>query len=291
VKRVLFILPVLLIAAQPAWLLGQDGKLQQIRDEVRHHKDEPPAPADSGHSSPSSSNDDDDDSFVGVLLGETFKGLCWLSVESLFGLPKAALNDTDEQGYFLSRPYAHDMPGFMWLRQSELEQMPAFKARPWSAQLFVEESNDFHGINRINADLRLDSLSRFGVQAAWNYVTERLDSGGHDELWLGDANVTYRFAQSETCQFHAGLGFRWLADRCSSDFGVNFMYGADFFPAKPLVVSTRLDLGNLGSAFVVHGRITTGAIYKHCELFGGYDILRIGTVNLQGPVLGLRYWF
>src|SRR5262249_12452675 len=189
----------------------------------------------SSSSSSSSWDDDDDDSVFAVLVGEAFKGLCWLSAEALFGLPKAALKDNDEQGYFLTRPYAHGMPvpGFMWLRQSDLEEMPAFKVRTWSGQLFVEESNDFHGINRVNADLRLDSLSRFGVQAAWSYVTERFDRGGHDEAWLGDANVTYRFAQSETCQFHAGLGFRWLADRCDNDFGFHLLYGPPFFPPQP----------------------------------------------------------
>jgi hypothetical protein len=27
------------------------------------------------------------------------------------------------------------------------------------------------------------------------------------------------------------------------------------------------------------------------EVFTGYDFLRIGSVNLQGPLLGLRLWF
>jgi hypothetical protein len=31
--------------------------------------------------------------------------------------------------------------------------------------------------------------------------------------------------------------------------------------------------------------------HKRWETFGGYDFLRIGTVNLQGPMVGLRLWF
>jgi hypothetical protein len=27
------------------------------------------------------------------------------------------------------------------------------------------------------------------------------------------------------------------------------------------------------------------------EIYGGYDYLEIGSVNVQGPVIGLRWWF
>jgi hypothetical protein len=36
---------------------------------------------------------------------------------------------------------------------------------------------------------------------------------------------------------------------------------------------------------------SVGAIWNGWELFAGYDFLRIGTVNLQGPMVGLRFWF
>src|SRR5262245_60477775 len=78
-KSFLFILPLLLLFAQPATLRAQEGKLQQIRDQVRSHKDDP-ATSDNKSSSSSSSSwdDDDDDSVFAVLVGEAFKGLCWL---------------------------------------------------------------------------------------------------------------------------------------------------------------------------------------------------------------------
>jgi hypothetical protein len=34
-----------------------------------------------------------------------------------------------------------------------------------------------------------------------------------------------------------------------------------------------------------------GLIHRHWELFGGYDFYRIGAVDLQGPMAGLRLWF
>ena len=108
---------------------------------------------------------------------------------------------------------------------------------------------------------------------------------------IGDVNVIFRFAQNEWGMMRTGLGLRVRTDHCDSDFGFNFHYGADFFPVNPVVVSSSVDLGNLGAAGVVHLRGTVGLTRKGWEIFGGYDWLRIGDVNLQGPMLGLRLWF
>jgi hypothetical protein len=88
-----------------------------------------------------------------------------------------------------------------------------------------------------------------------------------------------------------GLGFRVLTDPRTTDWGINFLYGLDFFPRKPFICSALFDAGNIGSAGVVHGRTTIGVNREHLELFGGYDFMRIGSVNIQGPVIGLRLWF
>jgi len=129
--------------------------------------------------------------------------------------------------------------------------------------------------------LRIDLHEKIGSEAG----------GGTDDLVVGDVNLVYRFAQSELACLRSGLGFRMLADCHRSDFGFNFTYGGDVFPVRPLVLSGLVDLGNLGSAFVVHGRASAGVVYSGWEFFLGYDFLRIGTVNLQGPMLGVRLWF
>jgi hypothetical protein len=74
-------------------------------------------------------------------------------------------------------------------------------------------------------------------------------------------------------------------------YGFNITYGGDVFPCKPVVISSSLDLGNLGSASVIRLRGTVGLIHRHWEVFGGYDFYRIGSVDLQGPMAGLRLWF
>lgn len=107
----------------------------------------------------------------------------------------------------------------------------------------------------------------------------------------GVANLTFRFAQNEWVQMHTGVGVRLLTDRSDTRAGVNFLYGMDVFPTKPLVFSSLVEGGTLDSAWVLHGRGTVGVLYRRYEWFGGYDFLRIGSVNLQGPVVGLRLWF
>ena len=82
-----------------------------------------------------------------------------------------------------------------------------------------------------------------------------------------------------------------LSDRKQTDFGFNFSYGGDLFPRRPWVISTSIDAGNLGSAAVFHARGSVGAIWHGCEFFTGYDFLRVGSTNLQGPMAGVRFWF
>lgn len=76
-----------------------------------------------------------------------------------------------------------------------------------------------------------------------------------------------------------------------TDFGVNVHLGFDLACRQPWIFSTSADLGNLGSAFVVHGRATLGYLWNRCEFLGGYDYLSIGGVSLQGPLAGIRLWF
>jgi hypothetical protein len=90
---------------------------------------------------------------------------------------------------------------------------------------------------------------------------------------------------------HAGLGARLLTDRLDTRAGINGLYGIDLFPLQPWILSASVELGTLDDAFVVHARATIGATFRRWEFYGGYDFQRIGSVNLQGPMLGLRVWF
>jgi hypothetical protein len=197
---------------------------------------------------------------------------------------------------FARYPYADGYCGYQLLdlelaKSTYSVDTDDVERKNWAMRIVIDNGNDFNGVNRFGGQLKFDHVSRWGVVTNWNYFYERRSCGCVDETVIGDTNLTFRFAQNEIASFYTGLGFRTLADYKQTDFGFNFTYGADFFPVRPLVISGVFDAGTRGSAGVVHGRASIGAIWHGWELFAGYDFLRIGSSNLQGPMAGIRFWF
>lgn len=149
---------------------------------------------------------------------------------------------------------------------------------------------DLDGLHRPSIYGLLEGKNRFGLESGWSTFFEPLDDGSLDYLTIGDLNITYRFAQGRNTQFRAGIGGRVMTDGENSTGGFNFTYGMDVFPQKTVVFSLTGDLGNLGKAFLVHGRIQLGAAVWCLEPYVAYDVMAIGDVIFHGPVVGLRFW-
>ena len=284
------LLVVIAALSWPGSLVAQD-RIEQIRQDAN-------APESSSTPDDSRSNRRRQDR-EGDSSGDDFFGSIFLQCLALpFGLPQLILHDHfDCGGQFLRYPYADQFPGYVWMgdwpdhgrngtHRGDLPEM-----RSWSLRFSAEDGNDFNGMNRLGFRVALDAESRFGIQSNWNYLCERPGTDLHDQTLLGDTSVIYRFAQNERAGFYAGLGARLLTDPLTTKSGFDFVYGFDWLPAKPWVFSSLFDTGTVGSAWIIHGRATVGATYRHFELFGGYDFMRIGTVNVQGPLIGLRLWF
>jgi hypothetical protein len=286
-----------LLLALLAWLAAtavapaqDDGRLQRVRQEVRAPDDPPAQKASKKHG-------DDDDPW-GELIGDFFGEALLLLIAAPFRAPMDLLDDHWDRRLYLPRyPYPHAYPGYLLLSPADAAVLhetfsEGVRRRNWAGRLSLENGNDFSGLNRFAGQLRLDtSAYRIGFLTNWNFYTEDLPRGRRDELVIGDANAIFRFAQNEVASCYAGVGLRTLTDRCGSDFGFNFTYGGEWFPVRPLVVGASFDVGTLGNAGVLHGRATLGAVWRHWEVYGGYDFLRIGNVNLQGPLVGVRWWF
>jgi hypothetical protein len=281
----------LLLFLFPASLAFADGKL----DEVRKAASTP---------SPSSDEEEDDDHHHCCCddssdLLEPFAPVFGAILLSPFTIPHTLMDDDfHHEGYFVPYPYADGFPGDMWIDRLEKPGpeyadffTDDFPLRRWTARVSVERGSDFSGLERIGGQVILDSSSRWGLHSSFNGYYEEHRHCRCDETFIGDVNVRYRFAQSEWAQMYAGLGVRFLSDRWDGEAGINFLYGGDFFPAQPVVFSWQVDGGSLGHAGVFHGRATLGVLWRRWELFGGYDYLNIGGVDLQGPMLGLRGWF
>jgi hypothetical protein len=231
-----------------------------------------------------------DDRTVGQLLV--------LGLLAPFLIPYEAFDDNiEENAKFTRYPYRNHYPGFLWVpeQSDDPADAPQTSEPPgctsWSARAILEDGYDLDRINRMGLRLTVDSEYRFGLTSNWNWYHETFWCGCTYDFLVGDTNLTYRFAQNEKVAFYTGVGCRYFTDGKVGDAGVNVLYGCDIFPVRPVVVSLLVDGGNLGSSAVVHWRATIGATLKGVEMFGGYDFMRIGCIDLEGPLVGLRYWF
>ena len=252
----------------------EKGTLERIGDETREEgEDREPDDSDTSDGS-------------GGFLADIASPFVRLLVLMPYWGPAAAAGDANGlDAQFPAHPYADDLDGYLRFDGE------SSGTDPWALRLAVENGNDFDGINRANANFLLSTQWRVGLQGQVNYYTERLQGRGSDELYLGDLNVIVRFAQHETFQFRSGLGFNILGDDEGTELGFNFTYGADFFPAEHLVLSLSVDAGTLGSAAVVHPRATVGFILGDWELYAGWDHRWVGSTDVYGPMVGLRFWY
>jgi hypothetical protein len=241
------------------------------------------------NSSASSQDNGLDDEGYGALV---LVGL--FAATSPFWLPPLIVEDDYQQAARFS-PYPYSRVDSAYINvdgtRSDAPYGDPDFLQPWSASLQIENGNDFNGLNRLGVRGVFDTSTRFGVRSNWDWYQENLGNGRTDETVLGDTELTFRFAQSDWLRMYAGAGFRAMEDRQTDRWGFNFTYGADIFPVWPLIISTSVDLGDLGEAFVVEARGTAGWGWRNGELFFGYDFRRIGTVNLQGLLGGFRLWF
>jgi hypothetical protein len=168
---------------------------------------------------------------------------------------------------------------------------PPGEGQSWSGRVGVEHGSDFADIDRTGFSFLLESESGLGIDFDWDSYAEDLAGGGHDELHVGEVDLLYRFVENEQLLFRAGLGVAWLGDAYDTNAGINFTLKADFAPCDPFVLSGELDLGTLGDAEHLHAAGTVGMMIHRCEVYGGYDYRRIGDVEIQGPMIGLRVWF
>lgn len=185
---------------------------------------------------------------------------------------------------FARYPYADGCEGYMYSSDSRV-------GKDWAGRVQFEFGSDFDGVDRTGGAFLIETVSGWGADFAWNSYREDVPGGGYDELHIGDANLLYRIAETDHSLVRVGVGAAWLGDAYDTDFGVNFTLRGDFMPADPVVLSGELDLGTLGDAQHVHAAGTVGVMLGRAEVYGGYDYRRIGDVEIEGPMLGLRVWF
>ena len=189
-----------------------DPRHGDLLGQVREQVDAPAKPCAEGkkdRNKKDGNKDDDCDA-----LGDDLAPLVGEALLAPFVVPPLALGDDYQTTSLFPRfPYAYGQPGFLWLDRAGDDDSEPRGGRNWSVRADVEDGYDFRGVNRLGTRLVFDTTSRFGIATDWDFFTQRLPCGCYDELTLGDANLTFRFAQSEWMQMYAGLGGRVMPDR------------------------------------------------------------------------------
>jgi hypothetical protein len=271
--------------AASASLYAQDGTVPTIRQDVREGAPvsaaPPPDRKQDDHSSSSWADAlfDDPDVFVAAVVYTA------MGVTTPFWAPPVWLNDNwNTPGYFPRFPYDQSS-GYI-----STDGRPS-GTRPMAGRFDLEYIENFDHLENLSGRLLIETTPRFGLDAGFSYLDERLSQARRDRLWLGDCNLVYRFAQGDWGEFRTGLGANWLTDSGGTDLGFNFTYAADIFPVKPWVISSGIDWGTLGRAQLFRFRATAGVILHGIEAYTGYEYADIGRGHWNGLVAGLRLWF
>ncbi len=226
---------------------------------------------------------DDSNDFTAWMMFYTLTSPWWV--------PHTILESEDETliGFPLA-PYSAGHTGYLLFESGE-EETPKSEAGSWGGRLNLDAGTNFDGVATFSGRLRIDTVSRFGVDTEWANLVSR-NTGDPDWLGRGDCNLVVRFAQSRRAQFHSGIGINWLADRSHLNAGFNFTYGMDLFPVDPIVTSATLDLGKIGHAGLIHFRGTIGAmVTPKVHLYTGYDLLNLGGASIHSFLTGVEFWF
>jgi hypothetical protein len=271
--------------------LRAEDSLSQLREEVR--TEDPPAPRRDRASdrrptsyNPSSdpSNPDTHSDGWGDLLLPAI-GVAGIAASAPFWGPPALIGDSySEYGYFPRYPYK-ERGGYMWIGDPIPDTyIVGVRARS-------DFGTNFGRIDWVGGNVLVESTMRLGVESDFRVLQESGPGTGLDSATLGDANLFFRFAQSDQFQARAGLGLNYLSDRADTNFGGNFTYAVDWYPVKPVIVSAEFDLGWLGHESLFHFRVTEGVNWKYGEAYVGYDYYDVGNFQIGGMVAGVRLWF
>ncbi len=271
-----------------------DESLDTLRTDVREARPDPP---DAPDPSPRRDDDCDDDPWdddcddydatdvlgIGALIG--------IGLTSPFWGPPIVLGDTyDRSGYFPTYPHQFDC-GYMVIGEESRYDHGFDCSGRCAARLASDFGTNLSGIDWLGTRVLVETTPRLGLDADFRLLSEERFPRANDHLWLGDANLLFRFAQDEMVQMRTGVGFNYLSDDYDTNFGFNFTYGGDWYFVKPWVLSAEMDLGWLGEATVVHLRGTVGANWRFAEAYIGYDFYDIGRAQVGGMVAGVRLWF
>ncbi len=274
---------------------GEESTLRRAAEEARkpdERKAHAATPSTSSTSSTASQRDDDD--------GDCFSGL--FNILGAFNWAMGS-GDAHWRGSYAvpPRPYVADYGGWLvWQEPSQYDDATRVESlhedaattptRWWALRLGVDAARIEDDLGRGGVDLRGYLPLRFELAGRGEWYRERVD-GENVDLQMWGADLAWRALQFANCALRIGGGVRWLHDDYGDESGAVALIGVDIFPIRPVFVAGSYAAGALGSADLTEARAEVGALIGPAEAAIGYELTRIGAVDLEGPYITLRWWF
>jgi len=159
-----------------------------------------------------------------------------------------------------------------------------------SSKFSAVVGSDFDGITTGGLGLLLQASGGIGLDTSVMTLRESSD-GYRDHLWVGDANLVYEVLSRGDIRGRVGLGVNWLSDSWGAEAGFNLTAGVDLRLTDRLVLAAEGDVGNLGDADFLHGRINLSRRFETCELMLGVDHYNFGGAEINSVFSGIQLRF
>ncbi len=203
---------------------------------------------------------------------------------------------TLQQRPFTSYPYRIDAVTFRedeWYSNEDFQSV----ANPMNVRVWLDYGSADEDINRLGAGVLVAFQNGFEIEWEYNSFSEQR-SKVDARLDFSSFNLLYSVSFDEV-EPYIGLGVLSMVGEEVSDIGGQFTAGIRVFPQKPLVTEFQFRKAAFVPAEdevgdrvdITRVRATVGGIWNHIEGYLGYDYLEVGSIDLSGPLVGLRAWF
>lgn len=226
----------------------------------------------------------------------------WWMFSPWWGPHRALGDDWERAVAFPGAPYIDGIDGYLRVQgrtppapNSETSGGRQALGNGSALRLWGEGGMDGPGFYRAGGGFLWSGYHRMELGGDLRHYWEKLEATATspattDKQWVGSLWVSLLFAQSPSMQFRTGFGTRWMPTDIDLILGAYFLYGMDLYIARPFVLSVQGDAGVLGEALTTTLRGTLGVVVSHVEVYGGYEMFRVGDSSLDTWVGGVRLW-
>lgn len=129
----------------------------------------------------------------------------------------------------------------------------------------------------------------FSFQVNYNRLEEKMIRT-KDSMGILDFFVNYNRIKDEIIALWWGAGVKNISGN-SSHTGFAIDIGAEYFPIRPLSLSSRYNLGFIGGTTTDEFQVTTGIHINRIRLSAGYQSYRAGEITFSGIITGIGIYF